>query len=203
MSTERLHQELTEQDIIEAMQAMEGYIDITPADFKAIYQRAYCHAWERLRRSVLAHQLMTRTVIRVHPETPLSDVARLMATHHISGLPVVDQQEHLVGIISEKDFLRRMGTTGHDSFMAVVADCLTTKGCAALGIENQPAQAIMTSPAIAVSAQASAQEIAALMGRHGINRLPVVDADNKVVGILSRADLIQGTHLEEASCPTS
>lgn len=196
-------QELTEQDIVQAMQAMEGYIDITPADFREIYQRAYCHAWERLNQSLRAHQIMTRTVVSVHPGTPLSDVARLMATHHISGVPVVDQQERLVGIVSEKDFLRRMDATEHNSFMAVVADYLTTKGCITLDIKNQPAKAIMTSPAISIDAQTLTHEIALLMTRHGISRLPVVDADNKLVGILSRTDLVRGTHLEEASCPTS
>ena len=196
-------QELTEQDIVQAMQAMEGYIDITPADFRKIYQRAYCHAWERLNRSLRAYQIMTRTVVSVHPETPLSDAARLMATHHISGVLVVDQQEHLVGIISEKDFLRHMGATEHNSFMAVVADYLTTKGCITLDLKNQPAKTIMTSPAISIDTQATAHEIALLMTRHGINRLPVVDAYNKPVGILSRTDLIRSTHLEEAPCPTS
>lgn len=196
-------QDLTEQDILAAMQAMEGYVDITPADFGEIYQRAYRHAMERVRLAVLAEQIMTRAVVSVRADTPLITVARRMAEHHITGVPVVDQEQRLLGIITETDFLRRMGATGHSSFMEVVARCLATKGCAALAIKDQPAEAIMSRPAIAVGPRTPAHEIAATMTARAINRLPVVDADNKPIGIISRADLIRASIPQEAPCPTS
>src|SRR5579864_6900831 len=54
-----------------------------------------------------AHQIMTRGVISVTPETSIVDAANKMLEHHVSGLPVIDQAGHLVGIVSEGDFLRR------------------------------------------------------------------------------------------------
>ena len=54
-----------------------------------------------------AHQIMTRQVITVGPETPVVEAANKMLNHHISGLPVVDVTGKLIGIISEGDFIRR------------------------------------------------------------------------------------------------
>ncbi|WP_249166231.1 CBS domain-containing protein, partial [Bradyrhizobium diazoefficiens] len=54
-----------------------------------------------------AHQIMSRQVVSIRPEAPITDAIKVMLAHHISGLPVVDSADNLVGIICESDFLRR------------------------------------------------------------------------------------------------
>jgi CBS domain-containing membrane protein len=191
--------DLTEDDILAAMKKIPGYLDITPGDFKEIYILAYRQALARLSQEVTASQIMTRDVVVVSEETPLVEVAAVMGARGISGVPVKDKNGCVTGIISEKDFLTQMGVTGSQNFMTLVATCLTTKGCVALPIKQQLAKDIMTSPAITVKLETTVEEIAALFTSRQVNRVPVVDADGKILGIVSRGDLLHAACRGERS----
>ncbi len=190
--------DLTDSDIYEAMKSIPGYLDITPGDFKELYRYAYQHALARITESVTAKDIMVREVVRVAPDTPLSEVAEIMGARGISGVPVVDLEGKVLGVISEKDFLSRMGAKSPQNFMMVIANCLRAKGCIALPIRAHKAKDIMTSPAITVTEQTSSIAIAQLFSEKAINRVPVVDQADHLVGLVSRADIVQATHL--ASC---
>jgi len=195
--------DLSDEDILEAMRSIGGYLDITPEDFKAIYHHAYRNALERLKKTVLARQVMKSEVVSVNLDTPLAEAARLMAERGVSGVPVVDREGRVKGMLTEKDFLARLGPAEYPSFMGVVADCLAGKGCAALGIKNQTAGEAMTSPAVCVGPETPLAEIAALICRRRVNRLPVIDGDGRLVGILTRDDVVRTFSPEEESCPIS
>ncbi len=185
--------DLTEADILAAMQKIPGYLDITPRDFKEIYLLAYQQAVARLSREVTAAEIMTRDVVVVREETPLEEVADVMGARGISGVPVVDENSRVTGVISEKDFLTQMGLTGRQNFMTLIADCLRTKGCVPLPIKKQLAKDLMTSPAITVKASATIKEIAALFAARKVNRVPVVDAGGTLLGIISRGDVVHAS----------
>ena len=74
---------LSEDDIIKAMKDMKGYLDITPGDFREIYQFAYKHATERFNQSITAKDVMTRKAISVGADTPLLGVAEILDNHSI------------------------------------------------------------------------------------------------------------------------
>jgi CBS domain-containing membrane protein len=183
--------QVSEDDIYEAMKDISGYLDITPGDLKEIYLHAYQHAIERIRTSVTASDLMTGDVLTVSRQTPLGDVAELMARHGISGLPVIDEERHVVGVLSEKDFRLNMGENGSNSLMRLISDCIRCRECAAMTIRGKTAQDIMTSPAITVREDVVVGEIASLLSDKGINRVPVVDNRGCLVGIVSRADIVR------------
>jgi len=94
---------------------------------------------------------MTAKVISVTPTTSLKETALAMATHGISGVPVIDDREMVVGVISENDFLSHMAEKKPGSIMHVIAQCLSTKGCIAIPMRTGHAKDIMTSPAYTVS----------------------------------------------------
>lgn len=183
--------ELQDEDIYEAMKSISGYLDITPGDFKEVYQLAYRHALERLSRDVTAREIMTREVVVVRPDTPLAEVAAIMGRQGISGVPVVDQNGQVAGVISEKDFLTQMGLAEPKNFMSLVASCLKSKGCVALPIQQREAADLMTSPAVTVGPETSVKDIAALFTAKGINRVPVTDADGRLLGLVSRGDIVK------------
>ncbi len=185
--------ELKDEDIYEAMKSIQGYLDITPGDFKEVYQLAYRHALERLSRAVTAGEIMTREVVCVRPDTPLAQVAEAMGRRGISGLPVTDAAGRVVGVISEKDFLTQMGVPEPKNFMSLVASCLQSRGCVALPIKQRQAADLMTSPAITVGPETSIREIAAILTAKGINRVPVTDPEGRLLGIVSRGDLVKAT----------
>jgi len=181
--------DLSDQDVLEAMTSIQGYIDITPKDFKEIYQIAFRLAVDRLFRSVTAKDIMTSNVIAVCLATPLVETARLMSDENISGVPVISDDHRVVGVISEKDFLRRMGQDS-DSFMSVIAQCLSHRACLALPIKEKTAKDIMTTPAMTATMDLNVAGLSRMLKDHNINRLPIVDDDGRLIGIVSRGDIV-------------
>ena len=188
--------DLTDEDVYDAMKEIPGYLDITPGDFKEVYRLAFMRAVERLKHSVKVEDVMTRDVIFVDIKTPMKEVAEILGNHGISGLPVVDLDGKVVGIISEKDFLRHLGAHDKMTFMAFVAERLNEEACVDVSIGERAAGDMMASPAITVDASRPIIEIATLFRENNINRVPVVNEKGKLVGIVSRADIIQSAILK-------
>ncbi|MEF8793454.1 CBS domain-containing protein [Thiohalorhabdus sp.] len=86
------------------MASVPAYIDITSADFRALYRLAFEHALKRLSQALQSRDLLKPEVVTVGLHTPLPEVADLMMRHRISGLVVLDDANRAVGIISEHDF---------------------------------------------------------------------------------------------------
>ncbi len=138
--------------------------------------------------------VMTTSVISVRPEAPLKEVARTLAEHGISGVPVVDDAQQVIGVVSEADFLLKEQEPPHHRFTPFswlfdrkAADRMEEK------LHATTAGQIMTRPAITIGADRPLREAAAVMTRNGINRLPVLE-QGRIVGIVTRADLV-GTFL--------
>jgi len=186
-----LPMEISDADVMKAMGAMSGYIDITPADFKEVYHIAYALAMERMRHAIKAGDIMSRPVHVIDPAAGLVDAAQLLADKGISGAPVAAGDGRVVGVVSEKDFLAMMGAGQGGSFMGVVAQCLRNQGCLATPMRKLSVGDIMSSPAITVKAEISVADISALLLEKNINRLPVVDKDDRLIGIVTRNDLVR------------
>ncbi len=181
--------EISEQDVIKAMKSIPGYLDITPGDFKEIYQAAYALAIQRLLTSLTAADLMTAPVELVDEEMDLVRAAALLAERRISGAPVVDRAGRVAGVVSEKDFLREMGFGATPSFMQIATHCLNNKGCMIGNLRNRTVGDIMTRPPITGTPEMTIGEISTLFVDRRINRLPIIGADGKPVGMVTRTDL--------------
>jgi CBS domain-containing protein len=183
--------DLTDEDVLTAMKNIGGFIDITTGDFQAIYRLAHRLALKRLLGAVRAADLMTRKVVYVERMTPLPGVAETMARHNISGVPVVGEDGEVSGMVSEKDFLKHMLPEGPGSFIGLIAECLQAKGCLAVPIRKQCAGDIMTSPAVTVGEDTPLAEIVRLFQGQQINRTPVLNERGRLVGIVTRADVLR------------
>ncbi|MFF9119957.1 CBS domain-containing protein [Streptomyces massasporeus] len=138
--------------------------------------------------------LMTSDVVRAEYGTPFKEVARLLAEHRISGLPVVDDDEKVLGVISETDLLtRQAGAPGPPEPHRRFHRPGWTPGSRALRAKARARTAgqLMSSPAITVHSDATVAEAARVMARHRVERLPVVDDEERLVGIVTRRDLLQ------------
>jgi CBS-domain-containing membrane protein len=184
---------MSDEDILDAMKSIPGYLDITPGDFKEIFRYAYRHAIERIAKSLLAKDVMTVKLICVTQDTSLKETSAKMAAHGISGVPVIDESNSVVGVISEKDFLFHMGEKKSRSTMEIIAQCLSSKGCVAVSMHTGFAKDIMTSPALTVYDDAPVFEIASIFAEKNINRVPVLDKNGHLVGIVARADIFRTT----------
>jgi CBS-domain-containing membrane protein len=189
--TEPLNITISDEDIYQAMQEISGYLDITPGDFKEIYSYAYKHAVEKIARSITAQHIMNNEVISVRCYTPLLDVARTMAEAAVSGVPVIDDAENIAGIISEKDFLYCIAGRNTQSFLSIILQFIENKHGIVHALEGKKAEDIMTAPAITVAETASVIDVIKTFKKHAINRVPVVDQNGRLHGIITRANLLR------------
>lgn len=188
--------EISDEDIYQAMKEIPGYLDITPGDFKEVFKLAYRHARERLLRTVTAREIMTRDVAWVRVDSPLPEVAALMAQRGVSGVPVVDGANRVAGVISEKDFLKAMSSGGITSFMGLLAARLGEGSCQGQSIGGRQAADLMSAPAVTVTEDTPVLDIIGLFKEKGINRAPVLDSQGRLTGIVSRGDLLELTRFE-------
>jgi CBS domain-containing protein len=125
--------------------------------------------------------VMTTSVVTVDRITPYKEIARLLTEHRISGVPVLTMGRHVAGVVSEADLLaaRVQGAGGRWRW-------LTSRK------EHQGlvASQLMTSPAVTIHPDAALATAAGLMSAHHLRRLPVVDPEGKLLGIVSRRDLL-------------
>lgn len=134
--------------------------------------------------------LMTSVVITVRPETSLKKVGTILARCGISGVPVVDADGRVIGVVSEGDILfKERGPSQQKGRLARRSDT-HAKGDE-LKVEAQTAAQAMTAPAKTIAPWRPVSAAAAQMLEEGVNRLPVVDDESRLVGIVTRADLVR------------
>lgn len=112
---------------------------------------------------MLARAIMTSHVVSIPPTTPVHEVAKLLSEYRISGMPVVDDEGHMVGLVTEADLISKQGDTAAD---------------------------IMSTRVVTVSESTPVDEIAQILTSNRFKRVPVV-RDDKLVGIVSRADIVR------------
>ena len=138
-----------------------------------------------------AHQIMTRNVVTIAPDASIHDAAKLMIDHHVSGLPVVDAAGKLIGIVTERDFLRRQ-ELGTEIKRPRWLEFLRGPGKQAVDFVREAGRKvheIMTPNVYSVIPDAELADIVEIMERHRIKRVPVVQGDH-LVGIVSRHNFV-------------
>jgi CBS domain-containing protein len=130
--------------------------------------------------------VMTREVVAVRSDCPFKEVARALQRHRIAALPVVDDDQRPVGVVSETDLVR------HEAGRGLVARDPAPSGA-------ETAAGLMTSPAVTARPEWRLAEAARTMQHHAVGRLPVVAADGRLVGIVSGHDLLRPYLREDAA----
>lgn len=138
-------------------------------------------------------EVMTHDVVEAHRDTPFKDVVRLLEQHRISGLPVVDHDDKVVGVISETDLIHRQAawlTDGRARRFRMRPLGRSPRRTDAVARAANAAE-LMSTPAITVHPEQRIADAARVMERHGVERLPVVDEEDRLIGIATRRDLLR------------
>jgi CBS domain-containing protein len=156
-----------------------------------------------------AFDLMTRNVVSVGPDVPINQIAKVLVENGISAVPVVDESGAPVGMVSEGDLIPRREVereARRDWWLdlLVEGEAPNPDFLAYLKAPNQKATHVMTCPVVTVDPDTNVPEIAQLLAKHRIKRVPVVQ-DGRVVGIVSRADLLRAfaehPHSQQSASP--
>ena len=157
-------------DVAASMKRLDQGFDIDPADVVALVRDAERHAIDRQLGSVRVDTIMARDVQVVDPEDSLFRARMLMNQHHVKALPVLSTDRRVIGIVAITDL-----------FNLDVADLAKVS-------------TVMTSPVATIRDDAPVADIIQLMTDRGFRHIPVVDADDRLVGIVTRAELIAVLH---------
>jgi CBS domain-containing protein len=194
---ESLHGRASASDVARALGSVEEHVGeppaaqaaqsagtgtVTPESGTGPAPRRHAGRWHRRVRDV-----MTTSVVTVDRITPYKEIATLLAEHQISALPVLMMGRKVAGVVSEADLLRLEDQRERGARAA---------GRARLSWRRRPqrwgltAGDLMTAPPITIHPDATLPAAARLMNQHHIRRLPVVDPDGVLIGIVSRRDLL-------------
>ncbi|WUH89510.1 CBS domain-containing protein [Streptomyces sp. NBC_00433] len=134
--------------------------------------------------------VMTSDVVSVREATSFKQVATLLAQHRISGLPVVDDDERVIGVLSESDLMARQAR-GDDAARRRRLLVRPASRRVAVKAEATTAGQLMSTPPVTVHADDSIAFSARTMAQHRVERLPVLDEEDRLVGIVTRRDVLQ------------
>lgn len=188
----RPENDLTREDFVNAMKEMDTFMDVSVDDLVELNRKAAKYARHRKTESLRIGNLMTRDVITVTPDTSLAEAAHLLVTHRISGLPVVDAEQRLLGVITEADFLRAMGVPSHHPTHSLWQTLETM-------FSHQPeiheptgtVADLMISNVVTVKPEQTLHDVIEVMKHNRIKRVVVCDDERKVLGMITRSDLVR------------
>jgi len=147
--------------------------------------------------------VMTREPITARPDTPLSEVIKTLAENRISGLPVVDEAGKLVGVISETDLMWRESGVTPPPYIMLLDSVIYLENPTRYERElhkalGETVKDVMTDHhVITIAPDKPIREAAQLMHEGGVHRLPVLDSDGQVIGVLTRGDIIRAMAAEQ------
>ncbi len=179
--------ELVDEDILDAMQHIPGYLDISTEDFRTIYHLAHRHAMDRLFDNFRADNLMRTNVEPLLPEMYLDEAAKALVRSGLKSLPVVDNNGYVIGMLTETDFLLRLHV---DTFLELLLSMLDENFEFKHRCHETHVSEAMTSPAITVTRDAKFGEVANAFHQHNGRSTPIVDSDGRLLGTLLRKDFL-------------
>jgi CBS-domain-containing membrane protein len=180
--------DLTDQDVLDAMREISGYLDISTADFRQIYGLAKSHALARMFDNVRAGDLMIPQIEPLLPEMRIGAAARQLVRQSVKSLPVVDSDRRVVGILTESDFLHCLGTDSYLKLILNLSEATTTisRRCSDTTVADT-----MSAPAVTVHELGTVNQILDCFARHDGRSMPVVDAQGRLRGLLLRKSFLQ------------
>jgi CBS domain-containing protein len=141
-------------------------------------------------------EVMTRDPILVKPQTPLEEAIKILAEKRIGGLPVVDDSGKLVGVLSEGDLMWQEAEVKPPSYIMLLDSVIYLENPGRYQRElhkalGQTVGEVMSDNPLTIKSEKKAKDAARLMNEKRIDRLPVIDDAGKVVGIITRGDIVR------------
>ena len=139
-----------------------------------------------------AKDVMSEGIVSVLADATVFEAAEIMVNAQVSAVPVIEEDGKIVGILSEADLIRRaeIGTSPHKAWLQRLLSDDVTKATEFVHSHSRLVRDVMTKNVITVDEEATLSDVAELMAKHNIKRVPVL-REGSMIGILSRANLIQ------------
>lgn len=192
---------LAHEDLAAALKEMNAVIDVTEDDLEKIYALASVHAHMRRIHGVSAGDVMRRDIITVAPDADLLSVWELMQRHAVNGVPVVDAAQHGLGILTITDFLKQAGRGCTRGFPQCLIDLFRRSRRGHIG-KPRFARDLMSTPLVTVREDTDVIHLLPIFARKRCHHLPVVNADKKIIGMVTLPSLLAVLHDETPLKPS-
>ena len=183
--------EITDEDIREAFEKHKTFIDISIGDFMKIYRDAFNNALDRV-HSFTVGEVMSKKYISVSGDSDIHSVTNLLANNGLTCAPVVNDKNLVIGFVSDADILASAGVAKKHTVKDLVRHLIgePTPNLHRT-IDGKNIKDIMSSPAITVTVDISIKKASEIFNEKRIKRMPVVDKDCRLVGIISTTDVVK------------
>ena len=184
-------------DLDEVLKEYDEVLDIDRDVLEMILRKTELRSWRRRALHLDCASVMSRDVVGVAPDDSLRHAHSLMRNRHFKALPVTNDRAEIVGIVTQTDFLEKASwRNGRPSIGFLQRLRLILSGTSA---PNDTVKDIMTSPVRTVQPETAIEEAIIRFAEEGLHYLPVIDANGKMVGILSQSDVMVAMLADKAA----
>jgi CBS domain-containing membrane protein len=189
---------LTREDLDTALREMNAVIDVDESDLEEIFAKAAVHAQRRRLGEVRIADIMRRDVPTAEYGDALEDIWALMRADRHKGIAVVNRARRVIGIVTIVDFLKRANAQGSENPIERLTQFIRRT----TGLESEKPEVVgqlMTSPVVTVREDAHIVSLAPLFAEDRIHHVPVVDREDRLVGMVTQSDLMAALHQRNAA----
>lgn len=184
-------------DLDEVLKEYDEFLDIDRDRLETILRKTELRSWRRRALHLDISSVMSRDVVAVAPDDSLRHAHALMQNHHFKALPVTNDSAEIVGIVTQTDFLEKASwRNGRPAIGFLQRLRLIFSGASA---PNDTVKDIMTSPVKTVQPETAIEEAIIRFAEEGLHYLPVIDANGKMVGIVSQSDVMVAMLADKAA----
>jgi len=180
---------VNQSDLRNALKEMNTYLDVSENDLSKVYKMAGMQAYRRKMGEITCADIMSRDLVTAEYGTELEEAWAQLRHHKIKAIPVVDRARRVIGIITLVDFLKRANLKTYDTFQDKLMKFIKrTPGLSS--DKPEVVGQIMASPVYSAKESMHIVELVPLLSERGLHHIPVVDAERRLIGMVTQSDLI-------------
>lgn len=180
---------INKDDLQQALKEMDVFLDISKSDLNRVYRRAGMASYRRRMGELTCDDIMSRDLVTVEFGTELEEVWAQLRFHKIKSIPVLDRARRVIGIISLVDILKRANLKTYETFEDKLIKFIRRTP----GVTSDKAEVagqVMATPVFTVREDAHILELVPLLSDKGLHQVPVVNSEDRLVGMVTQSDLI-------------
>jgi len=191
---------LTEEDLLDALNHFNAYLDVNPEDLGQVVKMAEMHAYRRKMGEITCADIMSRDLATAEFGTDLEEAWGKLRFHNIKALPVVDKAQRVIGIITLMDFLKQANLKTHESFEDKLVKFIRRTP----GVNSEKPEVVgqlMSGSVVTAREDMHIVELVPLLSERGLHNIPIVNAEQRLTGMVTQSDLIAALYAGRLAKP--
>ena len=187
---------ISNQDLKYALEKMDMFMDVSPDDLRKLLTDAEAHSFKRFKGNIRCADIMVRDVLTAEYGTEVEEAWKIMHKQKLKAMPVIDRAKRVIGIITWNDFFKFIDMSAHESFQDKFRAFI--RRTPALSTDKPESVGhIMTAPVTVLAETTHIVILVSLMSTQGFRQIPIVNSENRLVGMVYQANLIAALYDEQ------